>query len=902
MTLIRRTFLILATVAALASPAFAQRQSVPVTTGGTGRSGNWPVNAANPSIGFAPGGADNGPKIRTLMNAISPVATVSASRFAGGYDVVIPGIPGQLYTSYYFGRSFELSRNAHYHCGSTALAGLTPSVLLVFPAGIDGVIQADSSTSPDGGQGSGELSGCGVLSLGSGSGYTGGGSTVITSVGQYGDPSGAIPTTPWAVGDGILITPARAGFHTTADEPLAAHGAYVSSVTPPGTLTLAAGFSIANNFTPSSQEFIQNGSNNFLNGDTMTVGNNTFTFGTGTPGTGQIKIGANWAATAASLISSITTNAADTFATPQWGKPTNTPNVTANAFGSTTHVYFSALTGGTVGDALPATFTTSGPVAGSFDAYFSVGTSPIIANGDTMVIGNTTLHFKTGALSAAGDIQIVAGNNNATLNNVITVLNRTCSGTTCITPSPTPNVHALLGYVPTIGSTGWYLPLYSTAGGGPTTYTGAARSFRATTFSGSGSTFGGGRAVDQVSTWQLPATRKFSGVTATLGSSSITVNAGPRPLRQGDWIWSKAFTYGATVMSVGGKTFPQTATVGNAFMSGAMNAVASDSGGQLWVIPDALKRETGANTSYNAFLNFPNGLQEGCVGFVCGGNNYGNSYGGDMLGRITQGHNTAGTNSFGEIDHVSTLAAVMEGGTLGSNYYGFNANTNDNGAWSFIGNCVNQNTTMFLGGYAPATNPYCADPVNGIFPTSNAGNLPIFMGQSNGHGPPGTPGMQTGLGNNMAISGGMTFSQGGTSLCMTGGGTYLFGFSSDNACGSPFTWFTQWNASAKAFDVAHWLGSNELVERYAATDNGYIGYAGPSGTSLIFPYGVVVSNIQDGNVTADARNICMSLTMPTSANYKKGDICFNTNPAHGSPMGWVDLNDGANFIPLANVP
>ena len=228
------------------------------SVGGGGRGGGaqaWPLLVTDPSVGMRAGRFDNSTKVAALMNAIGP----GPGTFAGGYDVVIPGISGQRWTTYYFSKSFELSRNAHYHCASSSSPGVFPSIWLVFPAGVDGVIQADTSTSPDGGQGAGEISGCGITSLGRGQAISGGGANTITSVGQFGDPAGVVPVTPWAVGDGILVTPTRAGFHPSADEPLAAHGAFVSSVTPAGTLTLASGFSIASNFFLSTQYFLQNG-------------------------------------------------------------------------------------------------------------------------------------------------------------------------------------------------------------------------------------------------------------------------------------------------------------------------------------------------------------------------------------------------------------------------------------------------------------------------------------------------------------------------------------------------------------------------------------------------------------------------------------------------------------------
>jgi hypothetical protein len=945
-TLIRCAFLAFVSAIALGSPAWAQRQSVPVTTiptvtpqeyDVTDKNGNfvplatgagnggWPLLVTSPAVGMTPtpdGSFDNSAKVSALMNAINPSASGSAT--SGGPDVVFPAVLGQPYTLYHFTKNFELTRAAHYRCSSTTMAGNSPAVQLVFDAGIDGVIQANGNASSDGGNGAGNFEGCGITSLGIGGGITGAGGTQITSVFQFGAPGGTMFAQPWAVGDGILATPSRAGFHIFTTEPIIAHGAYVSAVPPPftvGTLTLAAGYKITDDFNPSQQQFINNaGSLNFTAGDTITIGPNTWTFVTGNPATGQIRVGATFTVSIQSLTSSIKTNAADpSTVSPQWGAPTTTPtNLRANAG---TDPVFSrpalsvvASVGGTLGDAIPVSYSHTGGIstaAGAWDATLFIpgprATNNFI-DGQTMTIGNSTLRFKN-AMSAAGDVKIVANDVYTTIQNIHAVGVFSCDGSTnCITPSPAPDWRSGVFPMTQLGSDSWQMRFYSIVGGGPLAYAGAAASFGTsppTAFNAVGNHFNSGGTLDNVTLWKLPAIQAYTGVTATSGSPTITINAPPaggRPLREGDWIWSKAFVYGASVLSVGGQTFPQTVTIGNAFLSGSMNAVASDSGGQLWIIPAALKREVEANTAYNTFSGFPNGLQESCVGFVCGGNDYGNLYTGDMLGRITQGHNTAGTNSFGEIDHVSTLAAVMEGGTLGSNYYGFNANTNDNAAWSFIGNCINQNSTLFLGGYAPAPNPYCADPVNGIFPTSNSGNLPIFMGQSNGGGPPGTPGIQVGQGSQMKVNGGFTFSN-GTSFCLSGSGLT---FSSDNACGSPYSWDLTWTAAYHAFTLGHSRGSGIYPMIFAGgadpTGVTYPGYAGWGAGITIHPYGLIVAGVEDGNYFTDAKLICMLPSIPTATWHKRGDICFNTSAAHGAPMGWVDLSDGANFIPLGNVP
>ena len=58
---------------------------------GGGRGGGaqaWPLLVTDPSVGMRAGRFDNSTKVAALMNAIGP----GPGTFAGGYDVVIPGI------------------------------------------------------------------------------------------------------------------------------------------------------------------------------------------------------------------------------------------------------------------------------------------------------------------------------------------------------------------------------------------------------------------------------------------------------------------------------------------------------------------------------------------------------------------------------------------------------------------------------------------------------------------------------------------------------------------------------------------------------------------------------------------------------------------------------------------
>jgi hypothetical protein len=886
---------------------------VPLTIGGSSGS---TLLVTDPTVGMksaVDGSFDNAPKVSSLMSTLGPTS-------GAGYDALFPGVRGQAVTTYYFSGDFELSRGSRIRCAGMSAIGVTNSVQLVFAAGVDGVISADGSTSPDGGSGGGGmLEGCGVTSLGHGGGLTASGVTQLINVFQYGAPGGGFFATPWAVGDGILITPSRGAYHTRADAPLAKPGAYVSAASLGSlwTLTLAPGYKIADDFSQSAQQFINNPSNNFTVGDTIKIGANTWTFVSGAPATGQIRVGANFTVSIQSLASSIKTNAADPSSiSPQWGAPTTTPtNLLANAgldpVFSRSALSVVAFVGGTVGDAIPVSYVHAGGIAtaaGTWDATLFVPGPRATNNfvdGQTMTIGNSTLRFKN-TMSAAGDVQIVANDVYGTIQNIHAVGQFTCnSSTNCITPIPTPDWRSAVFPMTQFGSDSWQMRFYSLVGGGPTTYTGAAASFGTgppTAFNAVGSHFNSGGGIDSVDIWKLPAGMAYTGVTTTSGSASITVTNGPRPLREGDWIWSKDFVYGATVGSVNQHTFPQTVSMSNAFMSGALNALTSDSGGQLWVIPTAYKRETFSTTAYNQFNGFPNGLQISCGGFVCAGNDIGNAYGGVMIGHITQGHNTAGSNSFGEFTHTATLADIMEGGTLGGMYFGFSGNTNDNGNWNAVGNCQNQNYSMFLGGYQESLQPYCADPNNGIFPTSNSGNMPIFMGSSSGAGPTGAPGINVGLGSQMSVRGGFTFSN-GTSFCLNGG---VFTFSSDGSCGSPYSWDLGWDAQYHAFRLIHSRGSGVSPMMFVGgndpTGVPYVGYAGWGLGMPMFPYGMIVGGAEDGNWTLDTRVMCMLPSIPTATWHKRGDLCFNTAAAHGSPMGWVDLSDGANFIPLANVP
>jgi hypothetical protein len=877
--------------------------------GGGGGSGvKGVIYTTDPDVGMVAGGSDNSSKLPALMSAIGP-----PSVYNGGYDVVFPGVPGQGVTSYYFSKSLDLSRNSRYRCSGSGgnAGGPYPSVTLVFAAGVDGVIQADGHYSPDGGAGGGSFSGCRIASQNYGVASAGAGAANLLNASFFnGDPNGGAPLSTWRIGDGIILVPNFAEFYADAVVPSAPHGAYINGISG-STLTLAPGFTVPDALEFAIQTFTQNGANNFVASDQMTVGNNTFTFVSGTPASGQIKVGADFNTTAGYLASAVKTNAADTAG--NWGAPLTAPNFTAaasyNYSDSAYNIVFTTTVDGVAGDLQPATYTPAGASAGGFDAQFTPNGTNNFSNNDKMTIGNNTFRFVTGAPSAPGDVKIVNGSFAGTANDLIVAINGACTPTVCIAPSNAPNVKSL-GYPPGIYPSGNRIQIHMLGGGGPTTYvpTGpSAGSFGATSFSGAGTVFVGGDLINDMRFFQLPRSQKYT-VNTTLNSSSIAVTAGPRPLRSGDLLWSEAFPLGATVLNVSGNVFPQAANIYDAFEEAPLTASLTKAGGQMWTIPASLKREVTALADRNTYQYFPIGMLMSCSSAgnlnCTASTDRNNFYSAGVVGRWVSGNNTSPGSSYSEEFAGNAIADVMEGGTVGSNYYSINSNSNESshGKYGVVGNCINQNYSTFFGGYIGGALglPYCAA-ASGIVPPTVGGTAPMFIGMQ-AASPAGAPTINVGLFGAADVYGGWDFHSGVDKTFYAGTAStnwYTWGWSAAGG-GTPNVWGWSWNSTLHSWDLLHW--ANELVMRYAATDNSYTGYAGV-GTGVIFPSGVLLYNFEDSaNAAPDARVLCMSATIPTATWHKKGDVCFNTNPTHGGNIGWTDMADGANFEAWGTLP
>ena len=166
-----------------------------------------------------------------------------------------------------------------------------------------------------------------------------------------------------------------------------------------------------------SNTFTQTSTNNFVLNDTMQIGNNTFQF-VAAIGVlaGDVLIGANFAASAANLVSAImgTAGAGTTYIAP-----TNVPNVTAysgSTFpGSGLIVFLGTLlnnlgSAGVPPPGFPSVYTATGTAAGSFS-----GTSPFITESDFDIIEDADLsavyyYTASGAQTWTWTISSISGN------------------------------------------------------------------------------------------------------------------------------------------------------------------------------------------------------------------------------------------------------------------------------------------------------------------------------------------------------------------------------------------------------------------------------------------------------------------------------------------------------------
>jgi hypothetical protein len=531
------------------------------------------------SIGMAPGGQDNSPSVPALM------ATMGSppNNLYGGYTSVFSGVYGQAPTFYQFSSSLVISRGGTFTCSGSQSGG----VYLVFPAGVDGVIQEDPGFSPDGGSASGSvLDSCQIISQGFGSARGAQLSNTLTGVFQSTTPPGIVTPSPFGDGDGIMLTGGEGAY----DHPIAAG----QNVPPGTTVTNVAGsvngsitLTLSNTITPlvrglATANFIENTTHDFLNTDTIQVGNNTFTFVSGAPSAGQIQVTGVWATDAASLVSAINTNASGA----TWGAPLTTPNISAAIVNTLTvhQIVFTALAAGTATNSYPSIFTSAAVLsnqAGAFDVVTGSG-------------GPVAGQFWGGEVA------------NATFTGTI-------SGTTLTFPSLTTG-SIILGNM--VVGTG--------VAPGTVILSGSGLSWTVNNSQSVGPVAMSTVYAEDVRFLRLPASQQFN-VTTVTGDNKVTIISGPRLMRPGDGINSDAFPFGTTAIltraasvftQTGGLNFSpgETITAGNntytavspigatpcTFLVGA-NFSASTSNLAALIVAGA-----GSGTLYNACSTTPN--------------------------------------------------------------------------------------------------------------------------------------------------------------------------------------------------------------------------------------------------------------------------------------------------------
>jgi hypothetical protein len=753
---------------------------------GGGGGGNGAPYLSVEQFGMHHGTQDNSPFVHALMVGLSPGV-------AGGYDVAFPAVAGQNYTPYYFSDTFYASRLAHFRCSGLGGDGSTSSTELVFAAGVDGFQQTGGNFGyPDGySYGSGKLDGCTIVSLGSGIAFATQSSQTITGVNMDSDLGGTIPPTTWGPGDGVIITPYLGGYVSDYTKPWVPTGAYVTAVDgATGNLTLAPGFGVLPTVGGATAVaiFVPNtsGAGQYQDGDTLQIGNNTFTFRS-TLGTtaGNVLINAsNNLATFAYLedcINNHTTNA-------DCRAPTNVPNITAHHLIQNGYQvgYFLATTSGVGGAGYPSVYTAQtnqvyaaglfpygdtfgGGGYGSTQQYivrlpyekrFTVNTysypqTTPIAESFNSVTGVLTLTFTTNPIDTSGavglPIDLVYPYPGPYAGLYTTWPIRNTSGNVI-------NVQATPYAVNTRATAAWVAGATAIPIGDCTIFAAAAgQNVIDASITGdpvigvvsSCSTGSGAGTLHLASGTGVPASQTAAdyltvptltpvGGTLSAGNSHAIVTAGPRPPIPGDVLWSDAQYLGGMILQVNGTGFPYIVdVVGPTEITTGQNAYTTHptaAPGQWWVIPAGVKRDGQASTANLYITQWPIGLEMACSAAYslpnAGGMNCTSSedrenfFIGDLIGRWTAGDNTGASSSYHEEYAKNSWIDVLEAGNVGSNYVSLNLNSWEGGqAYNgFLGDCFHENRSTGFGGYPAQGDAGCVAWA-GLWPAGEGGNV-----------------------------------------------------------------------------------------------------------------------------------------------------------------------------------
>jgi hypothetical protein len=864
------------------------------------------------SVGILPGGQDNYPYVQALMTAIGPANLP----FLGGSEVVFPAIPGQQYTVYYFSKPLVLARNATYHCANGGHA--QGAVDLVFPAGVDGVIQEDTVLTPDFGEGGGALTNCRISSSGFSTATATQNSATITNA-SFTPSHAPAPAPAWHIGDGIVLTSAKPGDLTYPAILEVLPGAYLSNVSG-STLTLASPYTTGPlMFGYASAYFQETSTNNFVSGDTIQVGNNTFT-AVNPVGVTQCSflVGANWAASVANLVAAVNVAAGDG---TTYNHCTVAPNVTAAVYtipyGTATSqgknaISFNSTALGTASNSYVSVYVPAGTPAGAFGAAtFSHGSA---SGNNSMyawqlpvadVFSIATVAGSLVALEISGPRDLVGGDiiwsdafpfgTTALWNYPSTFFTQTGSnnfsaGDTFQTGNDT------FTFVSPLGSTPGNVLLGAN-------WAASAANLQAAInrAAGAGSTYV--TASTTRNTWVQSITGNTIVIRDNIFGLSYAIPGFPAASS-----YPTVYTaQGAPAGSFAGATLLPAILMDDTFMQGDQQGATVShppgSPGQLWVMPAGLKRDTQASARENYYRGFPFGMEMPCSTGSIGNFNCTGSYdeanvsSNGLVGRWVSGSNTGASTSVSEEGQQNTLADLFEGGPVGSVYMNYQSASTDAGLslYGVLGNCSSVNESVMLGGLLNSGNGACAAAIS-LLPTTNNSNM-LFVGPQYGYGPGGAPTISRGVAIGQWIFDTNNTTGAFPALCINNGNNVLT-FANDTSCATHLAWGLSRNTTLNSFDESF---AGSALMRYVATADGYTGYAGEGTVGIEFARGVLLYNTEDwNNAPTNARMFSEGSSIPVGTWHKKGDVQFNSNPSNNI-IGWVDTADGANFVPFGAI-
>ena len=546
-------------------------------------------------------------------------------------------------------------------------------------------------------------------------------------------------------------------------------------------------------------------------------------------------------------------------------------------------------------------------------AVFTETGSNNFSNGDTIQVGATTYTFVNVVNNSLSSTALIGPNYAASAANLVALVMHTAGEGVTYWPdvqrAPNPQVTAAVSGGTITFTSVFGSPAVNTF---PSVYTHAgtaAGTFGGTHFTGANDASNCPSPCSAMTLdlrfFQLPKSQEFK-IQTTVGSHTVTVVSGPRPLQMGDVIWSDAFPFGTTVgdyQSDGtGTTPPAVAFPYNVTMTTAANNIGSPANatvahaagaeGNLWIMPAGVKRRAPTKNEDLYLQGWGLGESMACAGR--GGANAGLNcdlsrdrniwHRFNVVGRWASGGNYSTTSSIDEQFAHNYFADMWEGGTLGEVYVNPNGEDPEaNGGSSFLMNCSNQNYTTIFGAYIGSVG--CVD--NGDLIHSRPGG-PLYIGSLGGpqFGVPEITG-------SFFRGGPFTFTGGyDNQMCAkVGDGLGGVGIAvSSYQCATGTTWNLSWDPQGRAW--TWYLTGGSPIMTYIG-DTGFKGYAG-NGFGIVFENGIELGNISDDNI-GGYRILDSGLAAPTAATWHLwGDTRISQHPFGGGNLAWANVNIGLN--------